>query len=312
MSKLALCFITCNRAKNIAEDLHYITKEASTFGIDIYIFDGSTNIKTENAVKKYIDMGFQNIYYRHYEERDVSLNVIERGKDIFTIPKADYIWLCGDKFLVSPRNYQLILNYINQGYDIITVYDRYINGTKFFSDPTGFVEYSLTPLTQFGSTIIKKELIVKYNIENIINDKPSFAFMYIYMCAIDIKKFKGITLHINSNCLLIRSKYNVSSRCKQYMWETWIKNWYNIATNLPKRYKKIQPIIMKKINEETGFFSLKELMRQRATKQFDLRKCIEFKKYIKATVPRSIIGICFIALLPSKVANDIYVFMNRA
>lgn len=308
VSKLAICFITYNREKNIEEDLRHIAQTASRLGVEIYIFDGSLSNKTQAVTERYIVKGYQNIHYRHYGEQNVQKNTVQRVADVFTIPDVDYIWLCGDKFLVSKHNYKFILDYIDQGYDIITMYDRFLNGIRFFDDAAEFVEYSLIPLTHFGSTIIRKDLFEKLDINKIVNEWSSFGIWYLYISAINKEKFKGITVHFNKDCFLVQSRYNVRSHCQNHMWDTWIKDWYNIVMHLPARYKKIQFKIINKINRETHFFGVKELLRQRSEKQFDLKKCIQYKNYIRATVPKPIIKIYLIALIPPRAANAIYSF----
>ncbi len=43
MKKLAISFVTFNRAKHIKEDLDIIAQPTKDLNIDIYIYDGSTN-----------------------------------------------------------------------------------------------------------------------------------------------------------------------------------------------------------------------------------------------------------------------------
>lgn len=307
-TKLAISIITYERAKHIAEVLFHIAKPASELEINIYIFDGSIKSATENIVKGYIDKGFTNIFYFHNDERDISKSVRQRTTDALTMPDAEYVWMCGDKFLINPSNYELLLYYVTQGYDIITFYDKCFNGTRYFTNPVKFVEYTIVPLTHFGSTIIKKELIMNSNIDimDLFDEHLGFTHIYIYMKAIEKARFKGVALHIGTQSLLIKSKYNTTSLSANRMWITWIRQWYIFVTHMPETYKSIEECVINKLDKELGFFSFIKLLEQRAMGQFDLKRCIEYKKYVNKVVLMPYIFVCLIASMPCKVAGIIY------
>lgn len=312
-TKLAMSFLTYNREKHVAESLSRIVKTAAKLKINIYIFDGSTNNATENVVNTYITKGYQNIYYFHEFEKDLSKNMRQRFVAAFTIPDADYIWLCGDKFLIAPSNYELFLHYIDQSYDIICSYDRCLNGTRYFLNPVKFVDYTIVPMTHFGSVIIKKELIMNLKVDmlSLLQEHLGFTHVYMYMCAIEKKEFKGIALHINPESFQILSRYSTMSLSTSRMWITWIKQWYFFVSNIPKRYKKIENSIVNRLDRELGFFSFTKLLQQRVTGQFDIKRCIEYRKYVKKVVIMPYFFVCVIALLPREVAKILQVIFYK-
>lgn len=56
--------------------------------IKIYIFDSSSDRKTEIIINNYLDK--LNLYYLHY---DREITISEKTLDCYFIPDEDYIWL---------------------------------------------------------------------------------------------------------------------------------------------------------------------------------------------------------------------------
>lgn len=306
-AKLAISFITYNRAKHINEDLEKIALPTQKKGIDIYIFDGSTDNKTERVVKKYIEKGYKHIFYYHYESDVESTH--KRVVDAMLLPDAEYIWFCGDKFVIAPQNYGMVMKYIELSYDIITIYGKPIKCTKTFNNPVEYIDYSIIPLTHFGSTIIKKELIRTKNITKYRQYFPAFWIIVMFMKAIDKTDFKGVTIHKNENQLKITSRFQTKSGCQSDMWNVWIKCWYHAIMNAPKRYENIKKKIINRPDKDMNFFELKELMRQRSEGQFDLKKCIEYRKYFPKVIVLPRIVVYVISVIPKRIAKEILNFI---
>lgn len=304
MNKLAISIITFNRAKHIREDLKVIADATARKGIDIYIFDGSTNNETRNIVESYERRGYKHIYYFHYENNVVQSQ--KRMEDALFFPEAEYIWFCGDKFLISPENYDLILFYLNQDYDMVTMYDEALNGIKRFIDPVKYVEYCIVPFTHFGATIIKKQLLNGFNIGELRNQSPSYWKTILYILAISKREFKGIALHINHDSLQIDSRYITQSGSYDRMWDIWVKDWYEAIMSLPRQYNSIKKVVLNRIDREMKFFSTKELLRQRIGGQFDLKRCFEYRKYFPKVIVLPATYVFVLSMIPRKVAKVLY------
>lgn len=300
-SKLAISFITYNRAKHMKEDLVRIAFQTQKKGITIHVFDGSTDKETELAVRKFIKRGYQHISYYHYgnEFEDIK----QRVKDALLLPDVEYIWLCGDKFLVSPENYDEILNYIDLKYDMISIYDDSLHGTKSFVNPVEYVDYTIIPFTHIGAVIIRKDLLTERLIEKACAASLGYWHLILYCCCINKEDFHGVTIHAYGSHLYVPSKYNTKSYSKAHMWEIWIEDWYLSIMRLPSRYNKIKRALLNRPDKEVHFFSLKALLEQREEGQFDWKMCMRYRKYISRVIciPDSIVFI--ISCLPKKVAG---------
>lgn len=301
LAKLAISFVTFNRGKHIKENLEQIVNETEKRGIDIYIFDGSTNKATERIANIYIEKGYKHIKYYHYENNFEESQ--QRMRDALLLPDSEYIWFCGDKFVVAPSHYETILKYIHNSYDIITIYHSMAEKIRIFSDPEEYIEYSIIPLTHFGASIIKKNLLKNNDIPGLRKQFPGFWRLMLYVKAIDQKNFTGITINIKKNDLTINSKFNTQSASRLRMWETWIEDWYYTIMRLPKRYFSIRKKLLNRPDKDCCFFELKELIKQKAQGQFDLQKVISDRKYITDVILLPYEFVFFISLIPKEWAK---------
>lgn len=278
MKKLAISFVTYNRPQHIQEYLEYIVKPTLEREIDIYIYDGSTNEATKKVVHNFIDKGYSHLKYFHYEEEQT----IQRVNDAMLKPEAEYIWFCGDKFIVNPINYDVILDHIDRGYDIITLYNKSLDGIKYSNNCVEYLEYSLVPITLFGATIIKKSNLKEEIPLQYYNNYSGFARMRYCIDCITKKNFKGVTLHFKD--LNIISRYPTKSATESRMWEIWVIQWYKMINSLPKSYNNVKDELFNAMDKRMDFFSLNQLLKQREENQFDLKMCRQNRKIVKKVI----------------------------
>jgi len=299
--KLAMSFVTYNRAKHIQEDLEQIAAPAREKGIDIYIFDGSTNRQTEKVVNFYVEKGYDHIHYLRYE------NERQRLKDALLLPDAEYIWLCGDKFVILPQNYDTVLTCAEEGFDVITMYGHPLTDTRCFDDPVKYVEYSIIPFTHYGASVIKKDLIKSFDIVRLTKEFPEYWKMLLYIKAIDKEDFKGITICLPKKDLSIQSRFHTRSSSESRMWEIWIEDWYHTIMSFPERYRGIEETLLNRPDRDMHFFCMKALIRQRAEGQFDFKTCMEYKNYIPKVIVLPRAAVFAVSLIPQNIARSISV-----
>ncbi len=305
VKKLAISFITFNRAKHIKEDLDRIVKPTKDLNIDIYIYDGSTNLHTKYVVNNFLNNGYDHIHYFHIENT-IADSVTQRLSKALFEPDAEYVWLCGDKFVINPNYYNEILSYIDKSYDIITIYEKILKGTREFEDVSGFADYAIVPVTQFGSTIIKKKLIELYSIKKARKNIAAFGVQFIFLLAIgNCKIFKGVVIDGGEQATVL-SKFLTRSGSLSSMWNSWIKDWYKFIDLLPDAYNSVKEGLYNRPDLQMGFFSIKELLRQRSEEQFDWKKFIEYRKFVKKVIVLPSIIVFGIAILPKGLAGYLY------
>lgn len=306
MKKLAISFITYNRAKHIKEGLDIMSLAAKQHGIDIYIYDGSTNTQTEYVVKQFMENGHDHIHYFH-ADKDLSPvdNQIQRLDNALKGPDAEYVWMCGDRFVIKPEYYSEIMSYIDKSYDIITIYERILNGTKIFHKPDKFACYAIVPLTNWGSTIIKKNLIEKFDLREELDKILSFTISSIYLQAIDKRGFKGVVIDGGKQAKIV-SRYKTKSGSLSTMWSDWVINWHQFIEGLPSVYDGVKKYLFNKPDLQMRFFSLDELLRQRSEGQFDWKLYMKCRKYVKKVIVMPNVVVFAIAILPRNIAKWLY------
>ena len=307
MKKLAMSFITYNRAKHIREDLAIIAQPTKECDIDIYIYDGSTNMQTKQVVDEYLQEGYNHIHYLHTDKHiSVIDSIYQRVTDALLAPDAEYVWMCGDKFVIRPDHYLEILSYIDRSYDIITIYGYPLKETRRFDNARSYVNCAIVPITHYGSTIIKKKLIESFNIWKACEECPSFGVQLTYLRAIaDVEGFKGVVIDKGTQTS-IESQYQTPSSSESQMWTSWVVNWYRFVELLPPVYEDIREGLYNRPDLQAGFFSRKELLRQRSEGQFDWKKCWECKEYIKKVIVMPNVYVFGIAILPRCVVKRLY------
>lgn len=307
MKKLAMIILTFNRAKHIKEDLEAVAEQTKEHDIDIYVYDGSTNMHTEYIVKYYIKMGYSHIHYIHMiNDKSPREGFSQRLNDALQNSNAEYVCVCGDRFVLKPEFYSKIESYIIKSYDIITIYSGILQGTKEFNKADKFADYTIVPITQIGSTIIKKSLISQFDMTEIRKFNPSFGFQSTYLLSIaNIKEFKGVVID-GEKKVNVPSKFDTKSGSQSYMWDAWISEWYHFISSLPDTYDNIREGLFNKPDQQAGFFSAKELLRQRSQGQFDWKKYLAYRKYVKKVIVMPGAFVFGISLLPQNVAKFFY------
>lgn len=305
MTKLAISFITYNRPQHIQEYLKMIVTETRSHSIDIYISDTSDNNKTEEIVSRYCAMGFTHIHYTRYS---TDYPFYRKIYNALMVPDTDYVWLCGDKFLIKPQVYDLLMSCIDKEYEIITMYGIG-DGVKIYKNPVDFLGDTAWHMTHMGSTIIKKELISKFTCDWFENvNYRSFPHVRLYANAINKSQLKAIFLHINSKTFSKASRYLTVSESINQMWEIWIKNWAENIWELPARYNRVKPYILKSVGKQMGWFTFKGTLNLRGNGQLTIKKCIHYNKYISKVFSTSVFNVYLIAILPKRVAQILLMF----
>lgn len=304
MKKLAISIMTYNRPKHIREDLAVIAQATREYGIDLYIYDGSTDMRTEQVVNRYIEKGYSHIHYHHASQQLSPVeSVVARLSSAFKEPDAEYVWLCGDKFIIRPEHYAKIFSYIDKSYDIITIYGLVLKGTKEFRRASKYADYAIVPLTLWGATIIRREWVESFDFSKEYEKNASFCVPSIYLQAVlGADKFKGAVIDAGRKVHVL-SRYDTRSISLAYMWSSWLINWYRLIESLPSAYDDVRENLYNRPDLQMHFFSLKDLLWQRSEGQFNGKKCWECKKYVKKVIVMPFVFVFLISMLPQNVAK---------
>lgn len=307
MKKLAMCLVTYNRPKHIREDLDIIAQPTKEYGIDIYIYDGSTDMRTEHVVTQFRDKGYDHIHYFHTEKQlSTTESMIQRCEDALHMPDAEYVWFCGDKFIVRPEHYAKILEYIDKSYDIITIYGFALKGTRKFNRVSGYADYAMVPITLWGANIIKKKLIEPYSVREEVDKTLSFCIQSVYLQAIaKCEEFKGVVIDVG-NRVNVWSRYQTPSASHSSMWSEWVVTWYRFIESLPEDYDDVREKLYNRMDIKMNFFSFRNMLWQRSEGQFGWQDCWKDRKLAQKVIVMPYVFVLAISLLPQDAAKRLW------
>ena len=94
--KLAVCIPTYNRPEVIEEFIQTCARQYLQHQFDIFIYDSSEDIQTEEVVKEYKKQ-FSNLYYTKVApEIHSNMKVYNIFREFGHSLKYDYLWVCSD------------------------------------------------------------------------------------------------------------------------------------------------------------------------------------------------------------------------
>ena len=301
--KLSMSIKTYNRDKLLNEYIDYIIETMVLFHIDLYVLDGSDNDKTQCCVESYVKK-YSNIMYIRYDDADGGL---KRLWDCWKLPNTEYVWLMGDNFRVSIDALRKIIKILSADdyIDVLTFYDMYVKEkeSQYYNIPQMFLRDLAVPLTHFGSTIIKKNLLQECRLKEYWDrfapyDSP-FPHIYIYSYAICKENFKGYFLYMESGMRVTLNEKAVSGCFKKHLvWHFFLKNWNELIDILPIDYNSVREDLYRKIDQETDFFAMHNLENMRMYGEYDLKTVLKQRKYIKRSLSTSYIKIFKVAITP--------------
>lgn len=111
MNHLAICIPTYNRSEVVQDTLSKELENCQNLGIDIYLYDSSSDGKTKEWAQK---APYKNLYYI---ELDSSIKLDEKVVRIYQHygrKHYDYIWLVGDSVIFSNTVFQKVQDAIQK------------------------------------------------------------------------------------------------------------------------------------------------------------------------------------------------------
>lgn len=118
--QIACCIPTFNHPQVIKAVLGECASVYQKYGVDIYIYDSSTDKETKNIVEAFVREGFKNLYYI---ELDPSVGFDEKMIMLFSgyglKYNYKYIWPVKDRSYVKEITLQIVMEEAEKGHDAI-------------------------------------------------------------------------------------------------------------------------------------------------------------------------------------------------
>lgn len=304
MNQLAICVPTYHQPKRIQEMMVRCIKIYELLNVDVYFYDSSSDTKTELIILKN-QKKYSNIYYRHFPEYTHSnIKVLEAYKEIISMKKYQYFWLCPDYIQLTAKGIECVLNYCAKGFDICVLNYRDVEkiGEKYYTDINKFFLDCAWHMSSYMATIIRLDLFssIDWNIFYKQYTTPerinhSHVALYFEQLA-KLKKVKAVHVPISSVHMSV-SSYREDSLWRRDAFSIWCDYWPAMIKALPEQYLNKDKVI-KKLGVNTGIFSWSSFVELKKEKIYTYAVYKKYKRQWKriTNVPR--IGLWGLAILP--------------
>ena len=243
----ALCIITKNSADVIDDTLRQTIDWNRDHGIDIYLYDASDDEKTEEVAKKYVDLGYDNLFYlgfspdvQGYERMAMIINGEGLKKEY------DYIWPCKSGSFVDEGCIERVIQAEKQGHDVILIDifgNKEMDGLGAVVSPVDFY-YNRGILAMSWDTMVLRFKTIGGKClwgDKVLTElDPEYHFglyMHVFNRLIEIPNATVMSLY---NAVIYHSRLRVSGFFKKEGLITylpiWKDRWIDANMALPKEY----------------------------------------------------------------------------
>ena len=186
--KIAFCIPTYKRPDMIAEFMEQYMFGYKERGIDVYIYDSSSDNETELVVQKF-QQQTDCLYYIRIPEEVNAIAKVYRIFQQFELKKEyDFIWACGDRIRYPVEALDNILPQISLEYDVIHInsVDEEGIGSRDYEDYNEYFIDCAWHTTMFGAlllnchTMLKNVCWKKYEDKYLNDDFLSCAHVCFY------------------------------------------------------------------------------------------------------------------------------------
>lgn len=256
---LAYCVATYNRPDVVAEVLSHLADEYRSYDIDMYYYDSSDNDDTYHVVNRYIERGYENIYYIRV---DSSVKVDDK---LLSILKGEgqqyeytYIWPVKDRAALTASTIEVIYKAHEEDVDAIFLGSIvHPNKIEYPSGRTGYYEDAEEFFGDWGMCATSLDVtIFHYNklLKNIdwesfrnryfVDEECHFshyAALFQSLAAQESPRIKVIEGN-KTNAYVISS---ARSSWRSRAFEIWIKHWLHVNKSLPPKYDRYKEKVVK-------------------------------------------------------------------
>ncbi len=308
--KLSIIVPTANREAAIDNWLKETSKDANMYGIDLIIYDGSSNDKTKDVVQKYKSQGNKNVIYSKYDGFFDGFSLDHKIIAAYEEYAADYeyIWIIRDGLIPCIDSFYNRLNdYMSEGYPCIIVdadfRNFYANKEVFYGDIRKDYEKFLTEqahrLQTLGMLIFSSEFALDLIKHVPLDDKVYSLWQMAAPFHFYVRKSFKVVFYVGRTFVGNREGH------KGHFWQSgeklfkqWGERWCNVIDNLPSEYDNAKNKVIKLYTYDFHPFSPIIIAELRAYSNFNYRIVCKYEECIKRVSNTPIKFIKFVSLTP--------------
>ncbi len=310
---------TKDHPKYIQYYLAKILPASKKYNIDIYIYDSSVDDETEGIVKRRVEQGYSNLFYRRFHEE---ILIEDKLGYIFINNKYEYIWLCGDGVIASlEKDMDILLKEMEKGRDLIlfgqALEDGFARGYNYtgnnyieYTDIVKFLEDCWAPLTYYGASVVRGNLFSKKQWDEY---RKKYKEQVQPACFFEVFKegeFNGVYIvqdFFEANPYKIQAEWVKKGR----LFDAFTGIMANTINSLPHKYDASKKKIEKSLDKYTGSFSFSHLWILRSNGNLNLKKALKYRRQIRRMCLVNYKIILIVAICPKKIADTVAVILGN-
>lgn len=267
-NRISYCIPTYNRSAEIGGILDKLLPILDKYGIDLYVYDSSSNNETEIVSKNY--SSYENF---HYIKLPSEITPHEKTRLIFTgayqVGKYDYIWLVKDRVYCSEDLIKRVLDTAENDHDAIFLRaietkHTYNITRDYYDDPVqlyhdwGWLITSWDVLLLSRKNILDKinwdEIFDRYSVDvewdKIITTseiKKDLSFILVVLLFDTLGKKEKCSVPV-LDATAGKHIFNMplsKRKIEKWLFDTWGYEWYHVNTNLPCIYNNEKEFVIK-------------------------------------------------------------------
>lgn len=302
--KLCILIPTMNRPNCMDELLRAAIPCVNKTGVDVYVYDTSSNDDTKQLVEKYNHEAHGHfLYYKYdnYPDRTTDLKVIRAFRELED--KYEYVWLSGDGCILKiTEMLKLIQENLNQEYDVIhftgedelgkPAVEVYDCPEKLFADHGSFMTY-------YSATILSGAFIKQIHWEKIGEEYRNSGFLFWKGIFEGLAEGNHKMAVVHRRHLMVNpyKKGNSSYGPGKFL-RFWVRNWTKVVKSLPPCYDAYKEKVAIEVGVKQQFYKMDNLVRLRRTGNLNKELFDEYKDEFAEVTNVSLRKIYFAATMP--------------
>ncbi len=303
---------TCNRSASIDHLLFCSVKDLWYFGIDIVIYDSSSDRKTEAVVNNFIIDGYENVFYKRYEGVFDGLSLDNKVIEAYRQHlDYDYIWIFRDGLIPNiGAVYNDLRKIARKHPNFITVDASFRNDgvhcTKEYDDCGEFFCENSSRMAILGALIVSGSaagiLTRNYPIDDTNYSLWLAVVPFHYLAETNEKVVLYIGDIFNYNDFgTPDSFWNKSGKA----FDQWCCHWYNVITALPAVYDEYKSKALKIGMYDFHPFYLNSMLRMRMNGGLNMKLVRKYQDIIPYVCDTPMWKIHLAARIPRRLARDL-------
>lgn len=243
MKNLAICIPTYNRVEVLQDTLSHELEICKELGIDIYLYDSSSDGKTKELAKRLNE--YSNL---HHIEIDSSISLDEKVVKLFQSygreKKHDYFWLVGDGVIFGEELLKRVVEVLQTDPSMVFINNEDLQklGNKEYDRPKDIFRELFWKSSLWGSIIVREDLYYDIDWKTYIDkfvglDQISIGLHWYRLAS--VTNFRAVLLSVRKKIDMRKTSVNKIAWWKEKpcgsetVYRVWAKGLVETAYQLP-------------------------------------------------------------------------------